>query len=160
MTLAPQEATPGGRAPLGIRAFVAAYLAAFVLCAVAIVEFWPFTGWLLFSHLRHPVRVSWEVDTVDSASRETAIASSQLPPGFTHLQVVMRDFHLLTPVRQEGICRALAAEVRRHGGQVTGVRVYRRFTDVRRHQGRRRQPPPRRRLTYTCADGRGARAAS
>jgi hypothetical protein len=72
----------------------------------------------------------------------------------------MRTYGTLPQARQEATCQAWAAQVRRHGGEVKGVRIYRTVVDLRRHRNRRHAPKPRRHLRFTCADGRGARAAA
>jgi hypothetical protein len=146
------------RVPLGIKAFVAAFLAAVLLCGVVVVEAWPLTGWRLFSHLRKPRQLGWQATTVSSTGKEARIRFATFPKAYRHLPLIMRDFALKTEGQQEGICRAWASQVQRHTGRgVRQVRIYRTVVDLRRHQGRRTRVRPRRRLRYTCADGRGVR---
>jgi hypothetical protein len=144
------------RVPLGIKALMAAFLAAVVVCGAVVIEAWPLTGWRLFSHLRKPRQLGWQATTVSSTGKESRIRFATFPKSYRHLPLIMRDFALKSEAQQEGICRAWAAQVQRVTGQpVRQVRIYRTVVDLRRHEGRRTRVPPRRRLRYTCADGRG-----
>jgi hypothetical protein len=155
------ERVPGGgrdRVPLGIKAVVAAFLVAVLVCGVKVVEAWPLTGWRLFSHLRKPRQLGWQATTVSSTGKEGRIRFSTFPKAYRHLPLIMRDFALKSEAQQEGICRAWARQVERQTGQgVRQVRIYRTVVDLRRHAGRKTRVPPRRRLRYTCADGQGVR---
>jgi hypothetical protein len=153
-------APSGGRVPSWTRVFVFGYLAAVVICGVFVIEAWPLTGFRLFSHLRYPRQLAWQAATVDRSGRETIIYFGAFPRTYRHLPLIMRTYGALPQARQEAICQAWAAEVRRHGHEVTGVRIYRTVVDLRRHHNRRHRPPARRLLRFTCADGRGARAAA
>ena len=151
---------PGGErtSPLA-RAFVVVVLIAFLACGIFVVEAWPLTGWKLFSHLRHAQRGGWQVFTVDPAGRETRVNFATFPRSDRHLTLIMRDYPRRSPAAQEAVCRAWAGRVRSHGRAVSGVRIYRTVVDLHGHRGQRRPPPPRRRLAYLCADGKGARVA-
>ena len=157
---APDGSGSAGRAPGWARAFVAAYLAAFALCGILVIEAWPLTSWRLFSHLRTPRVLGWQATTVSSTGREAPIRFGGLPAPYRHLPLIMRDYATKPPAQQDAICRAWAQAARRRGRDVAGVRIYRTTIDLRRHRGRRDPPPPRRRLRFTCADGRGARAVA
>jgi hypothetical protein len=148
------------RVPAWARVFVFGYLTAFLICGVFVIEAWPLTGFRLFSHLRYPRLLGWQATTVDRSGRETIIYFGAFPRTYRHLPLIMRTYGTLPQRRQEAICQAWAAEVRRHGREVTGVRIYRTVVDLRRHRNRRHRPPARRLLRFTCADGRGARAAA
>ncbi len=141
------------------RAFVAVYLVAFLACGAFAIEAWPLTGWRLFSHLRHAQRSGWQVFTVDRAGQQARVNFATFPRPDRHLTLIMRDYPHQSASRQEAVCQAWAGRIRAQGRQVSGVRIYRTAVDLHRHRGRRAPPPPRRRLTYVCADGRGARAA-
>jgi hypothetical protein len=155
-----QPPRSGRSAPALTRVFVFGFLAAMLICGVFVIEAWPLTGFRLFSHLRYPRLLGWQATTVDRAGRETIIHFAAFPRTYRHLPLIMRTYGGLPQARQEAICQAWAAEVRRHGREVTGVRIYRTVVDLRRHRNRRHQPPARRLLRFTCADGRGARAAA
>jgi hypothetical protein len=157
----PDAATgPARRAPSWARVFVFGYLAALVICGLFVIEAWPLTGFRLFSHLRYPRLLGWQARTVAPGGRESVIYFGSFPRTYRHLPLIMRTYGMQSPAKQDAICQAWAAEVRRHGRQVTGVRIYRTVVDLRRHRNRRHRPPTRYFLRYTCADGRGARAAA
>ncbi|MDQ6751042.1 MAG: hypothetical protein M3Z33_09860 [Actinomycetota bacterium] len=159
---APAQADPSPGAPERAspfaRAFVAVYLIAFLACGAFAVEAWPLTGWRLFSHLRHAQRAGWQVFTVDRAGRQARVNFATFPRPDRHLTLIMRDYPRQSPAGQEAVCQAWAGRIRAQGRQVSGVRIYRTVVDLHGHRGRRTPPPPRRRLTYLCADGKGARA--
>lgn len=142
------------------RAFVAVFLIAFLVCGAFAIEAWPLTGWRLFSHLRHAQRAGWQVFTVDPAGRETRVNFATFPRPDRHLTLIMRDYPRQSTAQQEAVCQAWAGRIRAQGRQVAGVHIYRTVVDLHAHQGRRAPPPPRRRLAYLCADGKGPRAAS
>jgi hypothetical protein len=135
--------------PAWTRWFVAAFLAAFLVCGVAGIEAWPLTGWRLFADARRPVQAGWEAVTVDAAGRETPLPFRDLPAGFHGNVQVLKGFAGLGPGRQAAVCRAWSDAVRARGGQVEAVRVYRTVTDVSRRVGGRAAPPTRE-LRWTC----------
>jgi hypothetical protein len=154
------QGSPGGRAPSWARVFVFGYLAAVLICGVFVIEAWPLTGFRLFSHLRYARQLGWQATTVDHSGRERIIHFGAFPRTYRHLPLIMRTYGALPQARQEATCQAWAAQVRHHGGEVKGVRIYRTVVDLRRHRNRRHAPKPRRYLRFTCADGRGGRAAA
>jgi hypothetical protein len=138
--------------PAWTRRFVAAFLAAFVVCGVFGLEAWPLTGWRLFADARQPVQVGWQAVTVDAAGRETPVPFGDLPAGFGGNVQVLKGFGGLPAAEQAAVCRAWAEAVRARGGQVEAVRIYRTVTDVSRRVGQRGAPPARE-LRWTCREG-------
>jgi hypothetical protein len=57
-------------APRHARPFVAAFLLAIVVCALAPLNLWPFSNWELFSRLRSAQETSWEAVAVNGSGRE------------------------------------------------------------------------------------------
>lgn len=57
-------------APRYARPFVAAFLLAIVVCALAPLNLWPFSNWELFSRLRTAQETSWEAVAVNVSGRE------------------------------------------------------------------------------------------
>jgi hypothetical protein len=149
MQPAPQ---PRRTVPRWARRFVAAYLAAFLVCGLFGLEAWPLTGWRLFADARRAVQPGWQAVTVDRAGRETPIPFRDLPAGYQGHVQVLRGFAELAPDRQAAVCRAWAEAVRARGGEVAAVRLYQTETDVSARVGQR-GAPPRRTLRYTCRDG-------
>jgi hypothetical protein len=135
--------------PAWTRWFVAAFLAAFVVCGVAGIEAWPLTGWRLFADARRPVQAGWEAVTVDALGRETPVPFRDLPAGFHGNVQVLKGFAGLDAGEQAAVCRAWADAVRAGGGQVEAVRIYRTVADVSRRVGDRGAPPARE-LRWTC----------
>jgi hypothetical protein len=143
--------------PAWTRRFVAAYLAAFLVCGLLGVEAWPLTGWRLFADARQARQPGYQAVTVDPAGREHPIPFADLPVGYHGNVQVLKGFAGLPEDRKLAVCRAWADAVRARGGQVDAVRVYQTVTDVSARVGRRGAPPARR-LRWTCQDG-GVRAA-
>lgn len=134
------------------RRFVWAFLAAFVIAGVFGFEAWPLTGWRLFADARAARQVSMEAVTVDAAGREHQIPWDDLPVRFRGNVQVLKGFEDLRPRQQVAVCAAWADGVRRLGGDVSAVRVYRVATDVSRRAGDRAAPGERS-LRFTCRDG-------
>jgi hypothetical protein len=66
-------------APCYARPFVAMFLAAVVVCALAAVNAWPFSNWELFSRLRADQESSWVAVAVDAAGRDRDYPIAALP---------------------------------------------------------------------------------
>jgi hypothetical protein len=130
-----------------IRAYVLTFLAVFAICGTFALEAWPFTAWRLFSGVRPAVSRGWLVTTVTDKGREIPIGKA----GFAQqLMIVFRR----DPSQQVRICKGWVNLARARGDSVTGVRIYRSLTDLRKHKGHRKPPPADRYLTFTCsADG-------
>jgi hypothetical protein len=148
---APAPATASA-APRWARWFVAAYLAAFVVCGLAGFEAWPLTGWRLFADARQARQPGFQAVTVDRAGRETPIPFRDLPAGYQGDVQVLKGFADLPADRQAAVCRAWAEAVRDRGGEVAAVRIYQTVTDVSARVGDRGAPPERT-LRFTCRDG-------
>jgi hypothetical protein len=152
---APTRASPDDQpapAPRWARWFVGVYLAVFVVCGVAGLEAWPFTGWRLFADARQARQPGFQAVTVDRAGRETPIPFRDLPVGYHGDVQVLKSFGGLPRDRQAAVCQAWAEAVRTRGGEVAEVRIYQTLTDVSRRVGDRGAPPARTRR-YTCRPG-------
>jgi hypothetical protein len=143
--------TADARAPgLGTRLFVYGFLALFALCAARSIEWWPLTGWRLFSHVRTGTAYGWEVVTVDDAGAEHPLPIAALPRGYHGVLQVAGAFPRLPQATRDDICRAWASGVEALGQPVTDVRVYRTRSRVRTDFDR---PPPtaERTARFDCA---------
>jgi hypothetical protein len=107
----------------GVRAFVWTFLAVFVVCGVAGLNLWPFTGWHLFSHVRTDRITAWEITTVDGVGQELAVAFADLHAGYRSSSHVAAGLAGLSEAQRLDVCRAWASAdpERRH---VVEVRVY------------------------------------
>jgi hypothetical protein len=145
----PASPSPPDQAPGWARWFVGAYLAVFVVCAVAGLEAWPLTGWRLFADARQARQAGFQAVTVDAEGRETPIPFRDLPAGFRGDVQVLKGFADLPRARQAAVCQAWARGVRARGGAVAELRIYATVTDVSRRVGDRGAPPART-LRFTC----------
>jgi hypothetical protein len=143
-----------------VRAFVAAFLAAFAVCGLLGIEAWPLTGWRLFSNLRTDHQVSWRAVAVDADGGETQIRFGDLPRGYRNFPLVMRTFASLPAKEQVAACRAWLAAARRELPEATAVRIYRVDWYLSHRHGSRDGPPPTSRLLLTCGDGRESGATA
>jgi hypothetical protein len=149
-----QRAAGGARAPILARLYAFAAVGAVVLAGAASIEMWPLTGWHLFSELRHPVRKDWKVFVVDAKGQEQPLPFAKLKPVDRHVPLVMRTFPSATESAQLKVCATWAEGGRKAGIDVAEVRIYRFFTDLRKHKGTYEQPTPTRRLYWTCSADR------
>jgi hypothetical protein len=147
-------------APCPARLYVMSFVGAIAVCGALSVEAWPFTSWRLFSRERQPIAASWTATSVDARGRETPIRFGRFSKPNRNFVLVMSSYERMSPHEREATCRAWARLVRRHGGDAAGgLRLYATTRDLRRHVGRRAPVTPVARLRWTCAGGRGARAA-
>jgi hypothetical protein len=147
------SSAPAAR-PAWARRYVAAFMAAFVLCGVFGLEAWPLTGWRLFADARRAEQASWQAVAVDASGREQPIAFAELPAGFHGNVQVLKSFPALGPARQAATCDAWAQALRARGAEVAQVRVYATRADLADRRGDRGAPPERR-LAFTCRLGQG-----
>ncbi|MGH9025177.1 MAG: hypothetical protein ACRDWD_03530 [Acidimicrobiia bacterium] len=135
----------------GPRALVTGLLAALLVCGLVGIEWWPFTGWRLFSRVRTDSRVGWEVATVAPDGEETIVDPNDLPLGYRHVELLLARFPGYSSDEREEICEAIAGGVRDEGQEVASVRVYRVDESLRQTDGDvalERDPE----LRYECAE--------
>jgi len=138
-----------GEVGVGARAFVWTFLAVFVVCGVAGLDLWPFTGWHLFSHVRTDRITAWEITTVDTGGEERPVAFADLPAGYRTSSHVAAGLAGLTEAERGDVCRAWAsADPERR--QVVEVRVYRIEESLGDPADRTRE------LRHTCAVAGGS----
>ena len=144
------EAVEGVHAsPAATRWFVRAFLAAFFVCAIVGFEFWPLTGFRLFSQLRHETRTMWVADTV-SPQGETTLWFSQLPRAYQGFNLIIWQFGRLSAASQRAACAAWLTEARRVRQGVTAIRIYRVPWRALPRAANRSIRPPSSDLAYVC----------
>jgi hypothetical protein len=140
-------------APRLARPFVAAFILAFVICALATIEAWPLTAWRLFSHLRTDQQVTWSATAVDRQGREHSYPLGNLPRGYRGFAFLMNDFASQSPARQLELCdtwRLGTGDLL--GFEARAVRIYQLRSSLAERDGDRGEPPNRT-LMYTCRPG-------
>jgi hypothetical protein len=136
----------------GPRVLVLGLLAALLVCGLVGVEWWPFTGWKLYSRVRTDSRVAWEATTVAPDGQETPVEPNDLPLGYRHVELLLARFPDYSDAQREEICDAIAGGVRDEGEDVAEVRVYRVDEHLRESDGGvtlEREPE----LRFQCAEG-------
>lgn len=142
----------GVAARVGPRIVVYGLLTLVIGAGFASVEAWPLTSWKLFSAVRQEVQYHWEVVTVGAGGREAPADFGALPVGYRQAHHVLSDFASKAPAEQERLCVALADAFHREDPDtMTGVRIYRVRSRIRRGPDARSTPPLDRRLHYECA---------
>ena len=95
----------GAAPPRHARPFVALFLAALVVCPLAVVNLWPFSSWELFSRLRTDRQTTWEAVAVDRAGRErTMIRSARSPTATAGFVFIMRGFSTRAAAARDAVC--------------------------------------------------------
>ena len=134
------------RAPAWARGFGLAFLATLAVCAVLGLEWWPFTGWKLFSQLRVDEQIAYEARYRD-AGEERPVPWDRMGEarGFIF---VMQDF--AAGEGQEAACAAWLDGLERNvGARRPVIAIYRhRWRLSERDGDRARRPPPE--LAWTC----------
>ena len=135
----------------GTRRAVTLFLAAFFVAGVFGIEFWPLTGWRLFSHLRRAEVTSWQAVVVTPSGTEEPLPFGEIARfrGTVH---VLKRFDGLDPRTQNAVCRTWESAVRDLRGDGFQIRIYR--VNVTRSIDRRQDPGAyRRSLRFVCHDG-------
>ncbi|MGH2786212.1 MAG: hypothetical protein ACRDJ1_13200 [Actinomycetota bacterium] len=143
-----------------VRWFVWAFLTVFVITGLAEIEAFPFTGWRLFSGLRHERSTSLAAFAVDEAGEETPFSFRELPPAYRWGTNVLRGFTRRSPADQAAICDEWAAAARAAGRDVRQIHIYEVVRVVSERDGDRGAPPSVRSLRIACGDGSVQTAAS
>jgi hypothetical protein len=139
------------RAPPRIaRPFVYGFLAAFVLTTALAIEWWPFTGWKLFSQVRTGSVSGWQVVTVDGDGEEHPIDFEALPRGFRGWYQVAGLLPTMSDQERLDVLRTWASAAEEAGADVREIRVYRTTAPVRTDFDRP-SPPVTRELRYHAA---------
>jgi hypothetical protein len=136
--------------PRTVRWFVRVFLVAFVVCAVAGVEAWPFTGFRLFSRPRHETETTWAAYTV-ADGRQTRLWFGVLPRPYQGFELIMSEFRHLAPPGRRALCEAWLAEARRVRRGVGAIRIYRLRVDALPRHGDRPGAPTSRSLVDACS---------
>lgn len=150
--MAESEPRPDELPPRGIRAFVAAFLLAFVVCGLVGLEVWPLTGWRLFSQLRTDHQVAWRATAV-ADGRETQIHFDQLPRAYRNFPLVMRTLPTRPRQEQAAVCVAWLDAARAEHPATTEVRIYRVDWYLSHRHGAQDGPAPKTTLLLACDRG-------
>jgi hypothetical protein len=140
------------RAPRWARWFVWSFLAMFAICGVVGIEAWPFTGFRLFSHLRHERQIDWQAFAVHPDGREAWLPLSRFPGGYNGLPLVMKGFASRSPRERAEMCRAWSDAAHGLRGETVAIRIYEIDRRLEPRSGRRPMIAPKRTLVQTCAD--------
>lgn len=130
-----------------VRPFVYGVLLLFAACAVLGLEWWPFTGWRLFSTVRTSTSASYQVVSVDSNGREHPLGPRAHPDMRPYQRFVNRVW-AYDAAEKKALCETWA-RVAGRSSDVRGVRVYRVVRAVPR-RGERRGAEVGRSRFLTC----------
>ena len=107
----------------GVRAFVYAFLAVFLVCGAFSIEHWPLTGFRLYSAIRTEERTSTRVIALLADGDTREVVFRDLPFGYHSTNRLISDFPELTPAERDAICDAWVQPLREEGVEVVGVRI-------------------------------------
>lgn len=136
-----------------VRWFVWAFLAVFAFTGLAEVEAYPFTGWRLFSGLRHERVASLAAFAVDDQGVETPFSFKALPPAYHWGTNLLAGFTRRSAADQAAICEAWVDGARASGIVVESIRIYEVSKVVSDRVGDRGAGPSTRKLRISCGDG-------
>lgn len=139
--------------PPWARWFVAAFLAAFVLCGLFGIEAWPLSGFRLFSHLRTDTATSWHAVAVAPDGTEAGVRFGLLPPAYRGSSLLMAGFGSLPEDDRSTLCRTWLAAASDRFGPVIGVRLFRVDHKVIPRDHERPAEPASRTLVFSCGAG-------
>src|SRR5436309_11767923 len=112
--------------PRYARPFVALFLGALIVCAVASVNAWPFSSWRLFSSLRTDRQISWQAIAVDGSGVERAYPIGAMSHGYGGFRPAMKTFARRSGSDRDALCAAwLRGATQRYGPTTALLRIYR-----------------------------------
>lgn len=145
-------------APRYARPFVALFLGALVVCALAPLNAWPFSNWELFSRLRTDQQTRWEIVAVDRAGRERGYPIASLQLSYRGFVSVVANFSRRSAADRDAICVAwLRGATEQFGPSTRLVKIYHQEWLLSDRRGTR-AAPPQRTLAWICT-ATGAREA-
>lgn len=107
----------------GVRRFVGVFLALFLVTGLIGVEAWPFTGWSLYSRLRHGEGWAWQVLAVGPDGAERAVDLQRLPAAYHGVNYFLGGFAARPAPERESVCLSLGAAARTQYPDAVGVAV-------------------------------------
>ena len=122
--MAPPAPSPDA-VPGWVRPFLYGVVVLLLVCALAGLEWWPFTGFRLFSQVRSSTDVSYEVRTVTHGGVEQSLNFGSYPPSFRQYSRLLVRMADLTTAERNRICQAWATGAAKRGVDVAQVRIYR-----------------------------------
>jgi hypothetical protein len=129
------------------RAFAYGLIALVLVCGVTSTEQWPLSGFKLFSAVRGPTTVSWELRPVVDGDEQADLSFAEDGAGFGYSVLVLSDFDEMTAAERDDICAAWVQPLRDDGTPVDELRVYRITKDIRPDT----DVEPVTKLMWTCA---------
>ena len=145
----PRRSRPGPTAL--VRAIVVLVLTMLLVAGIATIEFWPFTGWRLYSNTKGPTSGSYFAYRVDRTGEEHVVDYHDLPYAYARAPYILDKFPRLDGEKRDALCSALAQGEREEGRPVAAIRVYWERRRVVPVDGERRTKLFERELYATCA---------
>jgi len=127
-------------------------LALLFAAGVGTKEWWPFTGWRLYSNMKGPTSGSYFAYRVDP-SGEHVVDYHDLPYSYGRAPYILEKFPKLDATERDSLCEALAYGERQEGRPVTSIRIYWEKRRVVPVDGERHTKLLERELHATCAKG-------
>jgi hypothetical protein len=147
-------APDGPRDRVGWRVRLGFFLVVGVLVWAALTptEWWPLTGWRLYSNRKGPTSGSYFAYRVAPDGSEHEIDYQRIPDAYRRAPYLLEKFPRLGGAGREEICAALAHAERGEGRAVTAIHVYWDRYQVLIRDGERSTKQLEHDLRYTCAE--------
>jgi hypothetical protein len=140
--------------PRYARPFVAVFLTALVVCAVAAVNLWPFSNWELFSRLRTDQQTGWGAVAIDRTEGERIYPIAELAHGYRGFGFIVAHFTDRSAKQRDAICAVwLRGATARYGSSTREVRIDHLSWLLSDRQGKRAAPPHRTAAWICSAEG-------
>jgi len=95
-----------------------------LLAGLGTKEWWPFTGWRLYSNMKGPTSGSYFAYRVDPSGEEHAVDYHDLPYAYARAPYILEKFPKLSAAERGGVCDALAQGEREAGRPVEEILIY------------------------------------
>jgi hypothetical protein len=109
--------------PPWLRPVVYGFLAVFLACGLLSIELWPFTGFRLYSQVRHEARRGTSIVAVLDDGSEQTMTFADFPLGWHHTNLIAKEFGHMTQAERDEVCAGWVVPLEEDGLDVVEVRV-------------------------------------
>ena len=109
--------------PRWLRPVLYAFLAVFLVCGLASVEMWPFTGFRLYSQVRGEARHSHSIVAIFDDGTEEPMRFIEYPLGWHNTNLIVKEFGGMSQAEREEVCRGWVVPLEEDGRDVVEIRI-------------------------------------
>lgn len=143
------------RVPVAGRVFAVVLLVTLTWFGWNKVEYWPFTGWRLYSNMKGSTAGSFFPFRVDADGALHRVDFTAMPDAYSRAPYLLEQFERFSDPQREAVCDAIAEGERGEGREVEAIHVYWERYRVRIVDGERVKDRIEREFRWSCAEAPG-----